>query len=99
MSSLLYCRPSDIVTAAATLSLTAGTANANFPLANLQDGIPAKPFKAIQPGAPFFFKLKAPKNRPSADYHFVVGFGYFARYVVAPVSVVLPPRMSLAEAA
>jgi putative restriction endonuclease len=48
----------------------------------------AKPFKAIQPGAPFFFKLKAPKKQPAAGYNFVVGFGYFARYVVAPISVV-----------
>lgn len=46
MSSLLYCRPSDIVTPAATLSLTAGGANAAYPLTNLQNGIPAKPFKA-----------------------------------------------------
>lgn len=37
MSTVLYCRPSDILTPEATLSLTSGTANADFPLANAQD--------------------------------------------------------------
>lgn len=46
MGDILYALPTDIVTAAATLSLTAGAANAAFPLTNLQDGNPAKPFKA-----------------------------------------------------
>lgn len=46
MGDVLICLPSSIVTANATLSLTAGTANAAFPLDNLKDGNPAKPFKA-----------------------------------------------------
>ena len=35
-------------------------------------------FAAIQPGDPFFFKLKAP-------YNAIGGFGLFARFVVLPV--------------
>ena len=35
-------------------------------------------FAAIQPGEPFFFKLKAP-------YNAIGGFGLFARFVVLPV--------------
>ncbi len=34
-------------------------------------------FSALVPGEPFFFKLKAPHN-------VIVGFGFFARYVVIP---------------
>lgn len=34
-------------------------------------------FSALQPGEPFFFKLKAPHNA-------IVGFGFFTRYVVMP---------------
>lgn len=41
-----YAKPSDMVTGSATLSLTAGTANASYPLTNLQDLRPDKPFKA-----------------------------------------------------
>lgn len=46
MGEALFCFPADIVTPSATLSLTSGAANAAFPLVNLQDGNPAKPFKA-----------------------------------------------------
>jgi hypothetical protein len=46
MSDLLYCLPTDIATASATLSLTAGAAASGYPLTNLADGNPAKPFKA-----------------------------------------------------
>jgi putative restriction endonuclease len=34
-------------------------------------------FSALEPGEPFFFRLKAPHNA-------IVGFGFFARYVVMP---------------
>jgi hypothetical protein len=46
MGDILYVLPGDILTPSATLSLTAGTAAAAYPLVNLQDGNPAKPFKA-----------------------------------------------------
>lgn len=46
MGDILYALPTDIVTASATLSLTAGAAAAAYPLNNLKDGNPAKPFKA-----------------------------------------------------
>lgn len=39
------------------------------------------PFRAITSGEPFFFKLKAPHNA-------IGGFGYFARYTRAPISLV-----------
>ena len=37
-------------------------------------------FKALQPGEPFFFKLKAPRNA-------IGGFGFFAHYSKLPVSM------------
>jgi len=37
-------------------------------------------FKALQPGEPLFFKLKAPHNA-------IGGFGYFAHYSTLPVSM------------
>jgi putative restriction endonuclease len=37
-------------------------------------------FKALQPGEPFFFKLKAPRNA-------IAGFGYFAHFSFLPVSM------------
>ena len=37
-------------------------------------------FKALQPGEPFFFRLKAPRNA-------IGGSGYFAHFSVLPVSV------------
>ena len=46
MNGVFYCRPSDIVTDAATVALTSGTENAAFPLTNLYDLNPAKVFKA-----------------------------------------------------
>lgn len=48
MGDILICLPTNIKTADATLSIVAGSAaNANFPLTNLQDGRPAKPFKSV----------------------------------------------------
>lgn len=44
--SVLVARPTDIITASATLSLTAGTAAAAFPLANLKDTFAHVVFKA-----------------------------------------------------
>lgn len=44
--STLYCRASDIVTANATLALTAGTADANYPLTNINDSNAATVFKS-----------------------------------------------------
>lgn len=41
-----YAKPSDMVTASATLSLPAGSADASYPLTNLADLRPDKPFKA-----------------------------------------------------
>jgi putative restriction endonuclease len=38
----------------------------------------ARTFKVIEPGAPFFFRLKAPHRR-------IGGFGIFARYVELPI--------------
>src|SRR5258708_34727684 len=37
-------------------------------------------FKALKPGEPFFFKLKAPRNA-------IAGFGYFAHFSFLPVSM------------
>lgn len=37
-------------------------------------------FSAIVPGAPFFFKLKAPHNA-------IAGFGIFARHTIAPITL------------
>jgi len=37
-------------------------------------------FKALQPGEPLFFKLKAPRN-------VIAGFGYFAHFSTLPVSM------------
>jgi putative restriction endonuclease len=37
-------------------------------------------FKALQPGEPFFFKLKAPRN-------VIAGFGFFAHFSLLPVSM------------
>jgi len=37
-------------------------------------------FKALQPGEPLFFKLKAPRN-------LIAGFGYFAHFSTLPVSM------------
>ncbi len=37
-------------------------------------------FKAIQPGAPFFLRLKAP-------YRAIAGMGFFSRYVQVPVAI------------
>ncbi len=36
-----------------------------------------RPFQAVPPGAPFFFKLKKP-------YYAIAGFGYFIRKTVLP---------------
>jgi hypothetical protein len=47
MGQTLYCRPSDIVTANATLSWTVSSANANYPVTNAKDLNPAKPAKAV----------------------------------------------------
>lgn len=49
--SVLYCRPSDVITSSATLSLTDGAANASFPLTNLQDGKAHTVFKSTGTGA------------------------------------------------
>ncbi len=38
------------------------------------------PFRALEPGEPFLFKLHAPRNR-------IVGVGFFARQVTLPVSM------------
>jgi putative restriction endonuclease len=38
------------------------------------------PFRALQPGAPFLFKLHSPEN-------FIVGAGFFVKYSPLPVSV------------
>lgn len=46
MADCHYCRPSDIVTDGATVSLTAGAAAAAFPLANLYDRKAHSVFKA-----------------------------------------------------
>jgi putative restriction endonuclease len=37
-------------------------------------------FKALEPGEPLFFKLKAPRN-------VIAGFGYFAHFSVLPISM------------
>jgi len=37
-------------------------------------------FKVLQPGEPFFFKLKAPRN-------VIAGFGFFAHFSSLPVSM------------
>ena len=37
-------------------------------------------FRALLPGAPFFFKLKSPFNA-------IAGFGYFAHFSILPVSL------------
>lgn len=46
MGDVLYCRLSDLIIPSATLSVTAGAADAGYPVTNLQDKNPAKPFKA-----------------------------------------------------
>jgi hypothetical protein len=46
-----YAKPADMVTASATLSLTAGTAESSYPLTNLADLRPDKPFKANETAA------------------------------------------------
>jgi hypothetical protein len=55
MANAQYARPSENVAPNATPSLTAGTANAAFPLANLIDLNPAKPFKATGTSATIRF--------------------------------------------
>ena len=55
MRGIFYARPSDIITASATVALTAGAANAAFPLVNLYDLNPAKPFKATSGGCTITF--------------------------------------------
>lgn len=50
MPSTYYCRPSDILTPSATLSLTAGAANAAFPLTNAQDRKAHTVFKSTGTG-------------------------------------------------
>lgn len=46
MSAPLYCRPSDIITDSATITLTAGTADSAYPLANLKDRLAHTVFKS-----------------------------------------------------
>lgn len=46
MGDVLYCRPSDLIIPSATLSVTSGTADSGYPVTNLQNRNPAKPFKA-----------------------------------------------------
>lgn len=55
MRGVLYCRPSDIPTSTATITLTAGAANAAYPLVNAYDKNPAKPFKATGTGCTIRF--------------------------------------------
>ena len=42
---MTYTRPTDNIADSVTPTLTVGTADANYPIANLTDGIPSKPFK------------------------------------------------------
>lgn len=56
----LYCRPTDIKTADATISLTSGTVNSSFPLTNIQDLNPAKPTKTTGTAATFRATFGAP---------------------------------------
>lgn len=58
--SVLYCRPSDVLTSTATLSLTAGAAAAAFPLTNLQDGKAHTVFKSTGTGATIRSTFPAP---------------------------------------
>lgn len=48
-----YARPSDNIIASATISLTVGAVDTNYPLTNIQDGIPAKPAKTTGTAATF----------------------------------------------
>src|SRR5688572_6956928 len=38
-----------------------------------------QPFETIEPGEPFFLKLKSPRNA-------IAGFGFFIRYTTLPIS-------------
>lgn len=46
MGDVLYCRPSEMIIPNGTLSVTSGTADSGYPVVNLQDRNPSKPFKA-----------------------------------------------------
>lgn len=46
MGDILYVRTSDLIIPNATLSVTSGAADSGYPVTNLQDTNPAKPFKA-----------------------------------------------------
>lgn len=50
ISTVLYARPSDVITSTATLSLTSGSANSSFPLTNAKDGKAHTVFKSTGTG-------------------------------------------------
>jgi hypothetical protein len=60
MSTVLYCRPADNVAPSATLSLTAGTEDAAFVLANMQDLKAHTVFKSTGTGATIRSMFGAP---------------------------------------
>jgi hypothetical protein len=62
MRGILYCRPSDIVTATATIALTSGSENAAFPLTNVYDKRPGKVFKATGTSATIRLTYGAPQT-------------------------------------
>ena len=71
MSSTCYfCRPADILTAAATLSLTAGAADAAFPLTNLQDGRAHTVFKSTGNAATIRSTFGSPVTLEAVAVHF-----------------------------